>query len=97
SARKYRQEVAALQAWAPALAPHAPQLLARDDAGLVLLTTVVDGTPLDELDALDQLGARDHEGRHAVAAYRDLGAFTMRLHSLPVAEDHPVPPAEAYR
>lgn len=97
SARKYRQEVAALQAWAPALAPHAPQLLARDDAGLVLLTTVVDGTPLDELDALDQLGARDHERRHAVTAYRALGAFTTRLHTLPVAEDDPVPPAEAYR
>jgi hypothetical protein len=88
SARKYRQEVAALRSWAPALAPDAPQLLARDDTALVLLTTAVGGTPLDALD-LDRPAA--------VAAYRALGDFTRRLHALPNPEDDPMPPAEAYR
>ena len=93
SARKYRQEVAALTAWAPALSPRAPRLLARDDATLGLLTTAVAGDPLEGLRLVPS---------QERTAYRDLGALTKRLHEITLgdaafSDEDPVAPAAAYR
>lgn len=88
SVRKYRQEVAALTRFAPALAEAAPQLLAHDDAQLLLLMSVVRGRPLASL-ALERANEQD--------AHRALGALTARLHRVPYVDADPLPAPDAFR
>lgn len=88
SVRKYRQEVAALTRFAPALAGAAPQLLAHDDAQLLVLMSVVRGRPLASL-PLERADEQD--------AHRALGALTARLHRVPHVDADPLPAPDAFR
>ena len=84
--RKYRQERAALEAWAPSL-PAAPTLLAvREGPPSALLMSACPGERVD---------ARERPRASLLRAHEAAGDWLRRLHGLPFEDDDTVPLAEA--
>jgi hypothetical protein len=85
-ARKYRQERAALEAWAPSL-PATPTLLAARDGPPCAL--VMSARPGDRVDA------RPRPRATLLGVHEAVGAWLQRLHGLPFVDDDPMALEEA--
>ena len=86
--RKFVQERRAYRAWLPQLEPPlTPRLLAENSDLQALLVSVCPGTPVEDtyLNKVQRL-----------EMYRQAGAWLRALHTLPSADDDPVPLAEVY-
>ncbi len=85
-ARRYRQECAALEVWAPSL-PATPILLdAREGPPGALLMSVRPGMRVD---------AETRPRASLLQVHEAAGAWLQRLHGMPVGDDDPLPLAEA--
>jgi Ser/Thr protein kinase RdoA (MazF antagonist) len=86
--RKWRQEVRAYLEWLPALDGATSELLAvREQPPRGILLSLLPGAPLAGLTLPPEREMRLHA---------QAGAFLRRLHDLPVADDDPLPLAEAF-
>ena len=84
--RKYRQERAALEAWAPSL-PATPTLLAaREGPPCALLMSARPG---------DRVDARLRPRATLLEVHESAGTWLHRMHGLPLVADDPLPLAEA--